>query len=168
MQKLLTHCCLTVLAATLCGCPYSSPYPLDATATEPVRTQLLGSWNYISEVNKEQTIVTISQKTDTDYSIALSGSIAAFTSLSLKNLISGTGFTSTVDSNHFLNIFYNSRWYIVHLIEKNNKLSLLPLTEHFTNKIITNSIGLRTALSYHMKHRLMAAYDDIKLEEMQR
>lgn len=113
-------------------------------------------------------MVTISQRTDTDYLIAVTGSISAFSTLSLRDSITGTGFTSTVDNNHFLNIFYNSRWYVVQVIEKENKLSLLPLAEHFTSKIVTNSIGLRTAVSYHMKHRLIAAYDEIKLDEMQR
>ena len=168
MRSILTSISLILMCALLCGCPYYSPYPLETEPTEQIQESWLGTWKRTGNPGSEKTYVTLSRSNDKEYGIAVSGSLKAFTSLTLKDSIKATGYASTVDKLHFLNVFYNSRWYIVQVVEKDNKLSFLPLAEHFTTKIVTNSSALKTAVSYHFKHRQLAAYDDIKLEEMQR
>ena len=168
MRSILTLISLIVMCTLLCGCPYYSSYPLESLPAEPVRDHWLGTWNWTSNATTEKTFVTLSKTNEMEYGIAISGSIKAFTNISLRDSIKATGYTSKVDNLDFLNIFYNSRWYIVQVVEKDNKLSFLPLAEHFTSRIVTNSGALKTAVSYHFKHRLMASYDEIRLEEMQR
>ena len=61
--------------------------------------------------------------------------------LLVQTVISGTAFMSTVGGRQFFNISINARIYIAQLIFKDDKLSLLPLAEHFTSKMILNSRG---------------------------
>ena len=167
MRSILTFISLILICTLLCGCPYYSPYPLETEPATPVKDNWLGTWNWTSNT-KEKTFVTFSKQNEKEYAIAISGSLKAFTSLALNDSLKASGYTTIVDNLVFLNVFYNSRWYIIQVIEKDNKISFLPLAEHFTTKIVTNSGALKTAVSYHFKHRQLAAYDDIKLEEMQR
>ena len=67
---------------------------------------------------------------------------------------------STVSGKQFLNIKINSRIYIAELILKNDKLSLLPLAEHFTGKMIFNSTALRNSVDFHYKTRVHPILDD--------
>ena len=67
---------------------------------------------------------------------------------------------STVDDRQFFNITINSRIYIAEIILKDNKLSLLPLAEHFTAKMILNSGELRNSVSFHYKTRVHPILDD--------
>ena len=168
MRSILTSFCLLMLCVFLCGCPYYSPYPLESDPGDLIKEQWLGSWKSTSPATNEKTYVTLTKHNEKEYGIAVSGSIKAFTALTLKDSIKATGFTSNVDQRDFLNIFYNGRWYIVQVIEKDNKLSFLPLAENFTSKIVTNSEALKAAVRLFFKNRLVAAYDEIRLEDMQR
>ena len=168
MRLICTMLLLCSLSIVLCGCPYYSPYPLENEPAETVNDSWLGTWQWKSKETHETTFITLTRANDKEYSIAISGSVKAFTSISLKDSIKAYGYTSKVDNMVFLNVFYNSRWYIVQVVEKNNSLSFLPLSEHFTSRIVTNSNMLKNAVSYHFKHRIIASYDDIKLDEMQR
>ena len=67
---------------------------------------------------------------------------------------------STVGDKQFLNININSRIYIAELRFMNNSLSLLPLAEHFTNKMIFNSQALRNSVDIHYKTRVHPVLDD--------
>ena len=67
---------------------------------------------------------------------------------------------SIVGNNRFLNIKINSRIYIAQVILKDDKLSLLPLAEHFTAKMILNSEALRNSVDFHYKTRIHPILDD--------
>ena len=67
---------------------------------------------------------------------------------------------STVDGMQFLNINIQSRIYIVELKFKDDKLSLLPLAEHFTGKMIFNCEALRNSVAFHYKTRVHPILDD--------
>ena len=71
--------------------------------------------------------------------------------------LTGTAFMSTVGGRQFLNIKINARVYIAELKFKDDKLSLLPLAEHFTAKMIFNSTDLRNSVEFHYKTRVHPA-----------
>ena len=50
--------------------------------------------------------------------------------------------------------------YIAELKLKNNNLSLLPLAEHFTGKMIFSSEALRNSVDFHYKTRVHPILDD--------
>jgi len=67
---------------------------------------------------------------------------------------------STVEDRQFFNIRINSRTYIAELKLKDDKLSLLPLAESFTAKMIFNSAALRKSVEVHYKTRVHPLLDD--------
>ena len=67
---------------------------------------------------------------------------------------------SLVGDQQFLNININSRVYIAELKLKDDKLSLLPLAESFTAKMIFNSAALRKSVEVHYKTRVHPLLDD--------
>lgn len=166
MKKLFEISVLFFLSATLCSCPYSSPYNLDETPGIYVEDALLGNWvTHIKKTNstrEEPVYLQLGKRTDTEYDISFSGNLdelqpfKRITSDSLK----GTAFMSTVGGRQFLNIRINSRIYIAEFILKNEKLSLLPLAEHFTAKMIFNSTELRKSVDFHYKTRVHPVLDD--------
>ncbi len=166
MKKLFEISVLFFLSVTLCSCPYSSPYNLDEAPGIYVEDALLGNWvTHIKMPNggrEEPVSLQLSKKTDTEYDISFSGNLDILrpfnriTSDSLK----GTAFMSTVGERQFLNIKINSRIYIAEFVMKGEKLSLLPLAEHFTAKIIFNSGELRKSVYFHYKTRVHPILDD--------
>jgi hypothetical protein len=73
--------------------------------------------------------------------------------------ISGTAFMSTLAGKQFLNINIKSSYYIAELKFEGDKLSLLPLVEHFTSKMIFNNIDLRNSVEFHYKSRVHPMID---------
>ena len=67
---------------------------------------------------------------------------------------------STVGDRQFLNIKINARIYIAELRLKDDRLSLLPLVEHFTSKMIFSSSALRNSVDFHYKTRVHPMVDD--------
>lgn len=166
MKKLFEIPVLFFLCTSLCSCPYSSPYNLDETPGIYVEDVLLGNWiTYVKKLNsnrEEAVYLQLNKKTDTEYDISFSGYLDELkpfnriTSDSLK----GTAFMSTVGGRQFLNIKINSRIYIAEFIMKDEKISLLPLAEHFTAKMIFNSTELRKSVDFHYKTRVHPILDD--------
>jgi len=157
---------LFILSTTLCSCPYSSAYNLDEAPAIYVEDELIGKWaTFIKKPGssrEEPVKLILSKRTDTEYNIAFTGHLEDLRPFGLisADSITGTAFMSTVGGNQFLNININSRIYIAQLKLKGDKLSLLPLVEHFTSKMIFNSTALRNSVEIHYKTRVHPMFDD--------
>ena len=166
MKKLFEISLLFFLSVTLCACPYSSAYYLDETPNIYVEDALIGKWMAFvknSRNNHEEAVyVSLSKKSDTEYNISFSGNLDELRPYKriTSDSLAGTAFMSTVDDWQFFNIKINSRIYITELKLKEDKLSLLPLAEHFTSKMIFNSTDLRKSVEVHYKTRVHPTLDD--------
>lgn len=78
----------------------------------------------------------------------------------INDSINGNAFLSTAVNKSFLNLLIKDRIYIVEIKNEDGKISFLPLSEHFTAKLLRNCASLRTALEYHYKTRVRPMYDD--------
>ncbi|HQW83387.1 MAG TPA: hypothetical protein PK987_02945 [Ferruginibacter sp.] len=173
MKKTLTILILGILYVSLCACPYSSAYTIDEKPSIYVEDVLIGNWLAYIQVknsNRQESItMLLSKKSDTEYNISFTGYLDAlkqYNSITGDSL-NGTAFMSTIDDKQFLNIKINARVYIAQLVFNNNNLSLLPLAEHFTNKMIFNSQDLRNCISFHYKTRVHPVLDtDFSLTNM--
>lgn len=166
--SLVSLCLLVVLS----GCPYSSNYKLDDEPTVPVDEALVGKWATmkLNGAGSEQPLrMTVEKGSDYEYKIDFVGNI---NDLRYFNVVEGdtlkaTAFLSEVASRRFLNFRVKGQYYIAELLVKENRLTLLPLCEHFTVKMIRNNAELRLALELHYKTRLYPLYDDeFSLREM--
>lgn len=131
-----------------------------------VEDDLLGKWTTFikktGSTRKEEIYLTLTKRTDTEYNIAFTGALdelRPFKVLTADSL-TGTAFMSTVDERQFFNIRINSRTYIAELKLKDDKLSLLPLAESFTAKMVRSSIDLRKSVEIHYKTRIHPLLDD--------
>ncbi len=166
MKEINTYVLLCALSIVLWGCPYSSPYGLSEEFTEPVSADLTGNWATLVE-NKMESIthpvkLIIAAKSDVEYTVTIYADkklVQAFTGIKTDS-ITGSGFTTTVYEKKFLNCSFMSKVFIAEIIEKDGKLNLLPLSEHFTNKMIRSSNQLRLAIEYHYKSRVKPYYDE--------
>ena len=166
MKKLFQIPALFFLSFTLCSCPYSSSYNLDEAPNIYVEDALLGNWiTFVKKpgnLKEEAIYLTLNKKTDLEYGISFSGNLDELRPFKYitSDSLTGTAFMSTVCGRQFFNIKINSRIYIAELILKEGKLSLLPLAEHFTGKMILNSEELRTSVDFHYKTRVHPILDD--------
>jgi hypothetical protein len=166
MKTFFTISLLFILSTLLCSCPYSSQYLLDESPNIYVEDDLLGSWaTFIKKPvsGKEEPVkLILSKKSETEYNIAFTGKLDELRPFKLvyKDSVSGTAFMSTVASRQFLNITIKGTNYIAELKYKDGSLSLLPLVEHFTGKMIQNNSELRNCVEFHYKTRVHAMYDD--------
>jgi hypothetical protein len=161
------------LSISLCSCPYSSPYKLDDEPTMYVEDVLLGSWSAVikkeNSLREEPVKLVLSKKNDTEYFISITGDMDELRQFDVMaaDSINGTAFMSTVGSNQFLNISIKSQTYIAELRLKDGRLSILPLVEHFTSKLVQNNAALRTCVDFHYKTRVHPMVDeDFCLKDM--
>lgn len=166
MKKNLQILLFGTLCIILYACPYSSAYNIDEEPTIYVEDALIGDWlAYIQPQGtsrQESITMSLRKRSDTEYDISFAGYLDAIKQYNkiTGDSLCGTAFMSTVDGMQFLNIKINSRVYIAQLVFKNDNLSLLPLAEHFTNKMIFNSQDLRNSVSFHYKTRVYPVLDD--------
>ena len=165
MKTIFSITLLFFLSVLLCSCPYSSPYKLDESPSIYVEEEILGSWaTFVKKPNgKEEPVkLILSKKNDTEYNIAFTGYLNELKPFRIldKDSISGTAFMSTAAGRQFLNITIKGTAYIAELKFKDGMLSLLPLVEHFTSKMIFNNTELRHSVEFHYKTRVHAMYDD--------
>ncbi|MBK6379206.1 MAG: hypothetical protein IPO01_04515 [Chitinophagaceae bacterium] len=166
MKKLFEISLLFFLCLTLCACPYSSAYYLDETSGMNVQDALLGKWTtYMKKPGssgEEEIYLSLSKKTDTEYHISITGNLNELRPyrVLISDSLTGTAFMSLVDNRQFLNININSRIYIAELKLKDDKLSLLPLAENFTGKMVRNTADLRKSVEVHYKTRVHPLLDD--------
>lgn len=175
MKTLLNISLLFFLSALLSACPYSSVYKLDDAPSIYVEDALLGKWaTYVKkpDTDKEEPVkLILSKKSDTEYNIVFIGYTKELRPFNIvtSDSIKGTAFMSTVGDNQFLNISIKSQTFIAELKVKDDKLSLLPLAEHFTSKFIQNNAALRNSLAFHYKTRVHPMFDeDFCLKDMVR
>jgi hypothetical protein len=165
MKAIINIPLLFFLSLLLCSCPYSSPYLLDENPTIYVEDALLGNWALFFKKpgGKEVPIkMMLSKKSGTEYNIAFTGQMDELKPFKLvyRDSVTGTAFMSTVAGKQFLNITIKGTNYIAELKLKDDKLSLLPLAEHFTSKMVQNNSELRNCLEFHYKTRVHPIYDD--------
>lgn len=166
MKKFFEISLLFFLCVTLCSCPYSSAYYLDEKSNIYVEEALLGKWVTLIKKPRnnraEEVYLTLTKRSDTEYYISLTGNLNELRPLHvlIADTLTGTAFMSTVDDRQFFNITINSRVYIAELKLKDDKLSLLPLAESFTAKMIFNSAALRKSVEVHYKTRVHPLLDD--------
>jgi hypothetical protein len=165
MKTTFTISLLFFLCVLLCSCPYSSSYQLDESPSIYVEEEILGSWaTFVKKPNgKEEPVkLILSKKNDTEYNIAFTGYLNELKPFKIlvKDSVNGTAFMSTAAGRQFLNISIKGANYIAELKFKDGLLSLLPLIEHFTSKMILNNTELRNSVEFHYKTRVHAMYDD--------
>lgn len=160
MKTIIHSAWLFFLSTLLSGCPYSSTYQLDDNPGIYVEDALIGKWATYAkkpDSEKEEPVkLILSKKNETEYNIALIGFLKELRPFNVvtSDSIIGTAFMSTVANRQFLNIHIKSNTYIAELRIKDETLSLLPLVEHFTNKLIRNNTALRNAVEIHYKTRV--------------
>lgn len=168
MKKVLPVFLLLSLTFLLCGCPYDSPYNIDEAPLQNIDENLLGNWaTYIKKSyddlhSKEEPVKIIFEKrTDSEYDIIITGYIDELKAYHLieNDSIKGIAYLSAVSGKQFLNTYIHGKVYIAEVLKDGNKISILPLSEYFTSKLIKNSKELRTALEFHCKVKLTPAYD---------
>jgi hypothetical protein len=149
------------------GCPYHSPHSLVDTPSNSINTSYLGKWKgtLTDEVTGEQTNLRleISSISETEYSFELIGRILKRTNKKKKPLIdtlNATGFISQVDNKEILNLKFRDRVYLSDITYTNDKISILPLSDHFTSFMIRSNKQLRDVVSYHFKSRINPMYDE--------
>jgi hypothetical protein len=178
MKKLLPAFLLIPLTMLFCGCPYDSPYNVDVAPMQNIDESLLGKWaTFIkksgnADYSKEDPVkVIFSKRTDVDYDIAITGYIDELRPyhLIVNDSIKGTGYLSDVAGRQFLNAFIQGKVYIAEIKKENGTISILPLSEYFTSKLIKSSKELRTAIEFHYRVKLTPAYDPLfSLKKLQR
>lgn len=168
MRQFLPMLLLLVLAVTLCGCPYDSPYNLDETPQENIDESLIGTWQAIVAKPSDDThhiedsiTIIFEKRTDKEYDFAITKNINELKpyQVIVNDSIKGIAYISTLAGKRFLNAFIRGKVYLAELVVENNNVSIYPLAEHFTSKYIKNSRELRTAVEFHYKMRLRPGYD---------
>jgi hypothetical protein len=169
MKRLFHTCLLFSSIIFLWGCPYGSPYAIDAEPQQYVDDEMLGKWaafvqrpSYENEYTEQPVKVIFEKKSEMEYDIAITGYIDELKKFRAcdGDTIKGTAFVSVIDGHQFLNAFINGRVYIAEIKKDSTSLNILALSEHFTSKFVKNSEQLRNALSYHYKTRPRPTYDD--------
>ena len=173
MKSLAKIPLLFLLCVSLCSCPYSSIYKLDDNPSIYVEDVLLGKWaTFVKRpgTEKEEPVkMILSRKNETEYNIAFIGytdDLRPYRVVTADSVL-GTAFMSSVNGKQFLNINIKSQFYIAELKYEDGKLSLLPLVEHFTAKMIFNNTALRNSVEVHYKTRVHPMFDeDFCLKDM--
>lgn len=166
MKNPFTISLLCLLNIVFCSCPYSSPHKLDDNPNINVDEELLGKWATVVKINgsgREEPIkLILSKKTETEYNIAFTGYLDPVKPYHVikADSVKGTAFISLIGDKQLMNISIMSDVYIAELKYINNTLSLLPLAEHFTSKMIFNNTALRNSVEFHYKTRVQPMYDE--------
>ena len=173
MKSILHIIYLFFLSALISGCPFSSTYQLDDIPGVYVDEALLGKWATYAkkpDSDKEEPVkLILSKRSETEYNIAMIGFLKELRPFHVvtSDSITGTAFMSIIGGNQFLNISIKSQIYIAEIRVKDDKLSLLPLVEHFTSKMIRNNTALRNSVEIHYKTRVHPMLDaDFCLKDM--
>jgi hypothetical protein len=154
------------LVIVLSACPYSSAYKLDDEPLQPIDESLLGKWAaFIKKPGREKeepVKIIFTKKTETIYTVAITGYIDElrpyihFSGDSIK----GEAFLSIVEKKPLLNVLVRDRNYLCEIQSENGKMSLLPISDHFTAKLVKSNAVLRMALEVHYKTLVRPAYDE--------
>jgi hypothetical protein len=168
MKTVVHALAILFLSTILFGCPYSSPYAINNPDTaEPINQNLIGTWaTFITDPvsnNPEPVKLIVTPNTNTEYNIALLGNMKLFAQITrLKvDTLKGTAVAATVLNKQFISCTMMGRVFIAEVkLKPDGMADVLPLSEHFTSKIIRNSTELKTMLELHYKSRANPMYDD--------
>jgi hypothetical protein len=139
---------------------------LDEKSGIYVEDALLGKW--VTHIKKprssreEAVYLTLTKRTDTEYYFSITGQLDELRpyNMLVSDSLTGRAFMSTVGGWQFFNITLNNRVYIAELVLKEDKLSLLPISENFTAKMIFNGADLRKSIEVHYKTRVHPLLED--------
>jgi hypothetical protein len=169
MNPILRSILLITFTASLYGCPYDSPYNLDETPLQNIDESLLGKWTTIRQrpapekhtKSEESVVVVFSKRTDMEYDVAITGNLQELRPyhVIINDSIKGTAYFSVVAGKQFLNAYIHGRVYLAQVIKDSSSLSIMPLAEYFTSKLIKNSKELRTAVEFHYIVRPAPGFD---------
>jgi len=165
---------LFLLIPVLQGCPYYSPYKLDSLPQNYINENIVGKWqgNISDELGNNRTLnVSLSKKNDNEYDVLVWGSFQKNEKKKkdTQDTIVGTAYLSYLADRQFLNIAFENKYYIAEIKYDSDELSILPLDESFSSKIIRSDEQLNKAVLYHYKSRLFPKYDEsLSLKYMKR
>ena len=161
-KHIVTAVLILPLVFLMYGCPYSSSYKIDREPTVLADDTFVGKWaTVISTATDNQPLkMLVSKKNDYEYYINFTGHINGIHDYISGDTLKTTAFFSEAASRRFLNIDIKGQTYIAEFIYKNDMISILPLCEHFTSKVIKTDDELKKALEYHFRTRLYPLYDD--------
>ncbi len=164
----------------LLGCPYYSTSTIDTNPQNQVNSQYLGKWqgNIIDEQGEKKNVqLDISKIDDYYYEFLFHGQF--FTkkkktkSCFIKRLFNKSkrnepiedtvccsAFVSYVAQKEIMNINLKGVNYYAEVLFENDMLTLLPISENFSSKVILSDMELREALEFHYKSRLFPYYDE--------
>ena len=157
---------LPVFCIGLWGCPYSSPFALDESPGINIQDELIGKWAVSVQKPRSQKTEPVKmilwKKNDTEYYISFTGYLDEMRPFHViqNDSINGNAFISTAAGKQFMNITIHSRIYLAELIFDHGSLSLLPLSEHFTSRIVQSNTSLRNCIEFHYKTRRQPLYDE--------
>ena len=154
-----------LLISLLQGCPYYSSYKLDATPQNYINESILGSWqgNVVDDKGNNRTVnIRLSKKNDNEYDYFIWGAFQKNQKKekAAQDTIVGTAYLSYLVNRQFLNIAFENKYYIAELKYDSDELSILPLDESFSSKIIRSDEQLNKAVLFHYKSRLFPKYDE--------
>ncbi|HAN66506.1 MAG TPA: hypothetical protein DCQ34_09785 [Chitinophagaceae bacterium] len=173
-RNFLTRLMLAAFLPCLYACPYSSRFSLDAEPQLPIEDDFMGKWAVMIQTYDKSEIpvkLIIDKYTDYEYQLVFVGDwhLMAPRRVPFTDSIKGTGFISQVGDKRFFNVKLKNEYYIAETFVKNGKLSLLPLRDHFTNKLIKKQTELRAELEWHYNYRIKPMYDEsFCLKDMER
>lgn len=169
MKKNLSIALLFLLIVFLYGCPYESPYAIDAAPQQYIDEELLGKWAAFvprpsddRHYKEEPVKLIVEKRTDMEYDVSITGYISELKVYHVisNDTIKGTAFISTVAKKEFLNTFINGRYYLSEVVKDKNGFSVFTLSEQFTNKYVKSSAVLRNAIEVHYQYKANPSYDD--------
>ncbi|MBL0357767.1 MAG: hypothetical protein IPP72_13170 [Chitinophagaceae bacterium] len=169
MKGLLHTILFFLVSILLWGCPYDSPYGIDAAPQQYIDEALIGKWaafvqrpSYENDYKESPIKIIFEKRSDMEYDLSITGYIDELRRYRVidKDTIKGTAYLSVIDSRQFLNTFIKGKMYFAEIKRDNNSISILTLAEHFTSKYIKNSNELRNAISIHYKTRPQPMYDE--------
>lgn len=140
----------------------------------PIEDDFMGKWAVMLQAydNSEYPVkLVIDKYTEYEYQLVFIGDWKQMAPrrVPFTDSIKGTGFISQVGDRRFFNIKLKNEYYIAETFVKNGKLSLLPLRDHFTNRIIKKQPELRAELEWHYYARIKPMYDEsFCLKDMER
>ena len=155
------------------GCPYNSSYKIGGDPAVPIDENLLGKWSTVISTSTDNQAVRmiVGKQSDFEYDLSFVGRINGLRNWSAfrNDTLKASAFFCDAANRRFLNINIGGQYYIAEFIYRDDKITLLPLCEHFTSKIIKSDWELKVAIESHYKTRLYPLYDDeFSLKELTR
>jgi hypothetical protein len=178
-----------VMVIGLQACPYSSKYFLDTNPQNQVNENYFGKWQgeWINPSGlKKPMQLDISRIDDYHYELIFHGNffttpkqkkcLFSFlkkkkkkTVLPVEDTIRCSAYASYINERELLNISIQGTQYFAELIFKDDRLTILPIDEGFSSKVILSDDELREAMEFHYYSHLNPSYDEsMCLREMTR